>query len=64
MGRTVTGLKGNPASKRMENQSKKDKRIRNANKNATLKAQGLHPKQLRNAANLARHEANKQRRES
>ena len=50
--------KGNPASKRMSNPNNKNKRLKNKNKNEKLRAEGQHPKQLRNKANLERHAKN------
>ena len=50
--------KGNPASKRMSNPNNKNKRLKNLNKNEKLRAEGQHPKQLRNKANLERHAKN------
>lgn len=51
--------KGNPASKRMTNPTKKLKRQKNKSKNEMLKAKGQHPKQLRNQENQDRATANK-----
>ena len=46
------------ASKRMSNPNNKNKRLKNRNKNEKLRAEGQHPKQLRNKANLERHAKN------
>ena len=47
MGSNQQSSKGNPASKRMMNPSKKAKRAKNKAKNEYLKERGIHPKQLR-----------------
>ena len=42
----------------MSNPNNKNKRLKNRNKNEKLRAEGQHPKQLRNKANLERHAKN------
>ena len=54
----TSSAKGNPASKRMSNPNNKAKRVRNKNKNESLKAKGQHPKQLRQKENESRHALN------
>ena len=54
----ASSAKGNPASKRMTNPNYKAKRVRNKSKNERLRAMGQHPKQLRDAENMARSERN------
>lgn len=55
----ASSAKGNPASKRMMNQSKKAKRARNKSKNEQLKAKNQHPKQLRAKAQEDQAKANR-----
>ena len=54
----TSSAKGNPASKRMMNPNNKAKRARNKSKNENLKAEGQHPKQLRQKENESRHALN------
>ena len=49
----ASSAKGNPASKRMTNPNYKAKRARNKARNERLRAMGQHPKQLRDAENVA-----------
>ena len=49
----ASSAKGNPASKRMTNPNYKAKRARNKARNERLRAMGQHPKQLRNAEDMA-----------
>ena len=55
----ASSAKGNPASKRMTNPNYKAKRVRNKARNERLRAMGQHPKQLRDAENVARAARNK-----
>ena len=55
----TASAKGNPAWKRMTNPNYKAKRARNKARNERLRAMGQHPKQLRDAENVARSERNK-----
>ena len=54
----TSSAKGNPASKRMMNPSKKAKRARNKAKNELLRAKGRHPKQIRANTQARRADAN------
>lgn len=47
----VQSAKGNPASKRMSNPKRKEKRLKNKLKNERLRAAGQHPKQIRDRKN-------------